>query len=205
MALVSLALVSCGHKVSKQMQGPSQALGTVLAQKTVRAAGTKKQVVLILPQWASHSTVEGSFKAELQKDGVTVAFTLLANVGDPMGRNPLALKSTDFFDALHKDADAGAIVSLAGAPLLNTQDMARLNPNHPPVLVVATRSLGYGSFGDVLGVPANRNYLTSLLDAKVVQLAIVDGGSELNAKPGGKTNATQQLFFQHYTILRGHD
>lgn len=160
----------------------------------------KKQVVLILPQRAANSTTEERFKAALKKQNLTVAFTIVADVGDPMGRNPLSLKSADFLDALQKGADTGAIISLAGAPLLNTQDMAQLAASHPPVLVVATRSLG-----DVLGVPVDRNYLTGLLDAKVVQLAIVDGNSEPDAKPTGKVDATQQLFSQNYSILRGHD
>jgi len=83
---------------------------------------------------------------------------------------------------------------------LNSQDTARLNPNHPPVLVVATTSLG-----NVMGIPADRGYLSGLLQAKVLRLAIVSGESEPNAKPAGKTDSTEQLFFQHYSILRSSD
>jgi hypothetical protein len=196
-ALSILALVSCAPKAGDAMLGPSQALGAVLAGETALAAGTKKQIVLILPRWASNSTAGESFKAELKRHELTVACTLLADVGDPMGRTPPGFKTEDFFDALEKGAGAGAIVSLAGAPLLDAPDMARMNSNQPPVLVVASRSLG-----NVVGVPADGNYLATLLDAKVVQLAIVDGKAEPDAAPAGKMDATQQLFFQHYSIFR---
>ncbi len=193
-------MVSCSSRESKLLLEPSQALGTVLAGETVKVAGIKKQVVLILPQWAANSTAGESFKTALKKQGVTIAFTTSADMGDPMGRSPIGLKSADFFNALEKGADTGAIVSLAGAPLLNAQDLARLNSNHPPVLVVTTSSLG-----NVLGAPADETYLSRLLDAKVIQLAIVDGKYESNAQSAGKTDATQQLFFQHYSILRNHE
>lgn len=198
--LVFLAVVSCSPKEGKLLLEPSQALGTVLAGETVQAAGTKKQIVLILPQWAAGSTAGESFKAALKRQAVTIAFTVSANVGDPMGRSPVGLKAADFLNALEKGGDAGAIVSLAGAPLLNAQDAAQLSSGHPPVLVVATRSLG-----DVIGVPGDGSYLAKLLDAKIIQLAIVDGGDQANAKSSGKLDATHQSFFQHYTILRSQN
>jgi hypothetical protein len=194
--LLFLALVSCAPKGDKLLLGPGQALGTVLARETVLADGTKKPVVLILPKWAANSTAGESFEAELKKHDVSVAYTFLADVGDPMGRAP-ALTAEDFSDALSKDASAGAIVSLAGAPLLSAQEMARMNTNRLPVLIVASRSLG-----NVIGVPTDLDALADLLNAKVIQLAIVDGNSEPNANPDGKTDATQQLFFEHYSIRR---
>ena len=204
MTLSFLALVSCERKEDKILQEPSQALGTVLGDETVQAAGGKKTVVLILPQWAANSTAAESFKSALKKQGLTVAFSILADVGSPMGRNGVGLKSADFFVALEKGEGAGAIVSLAGPPLLNAQDMTRLNPNHPPILLVATQSLGYGPDGSILGVPADQNYLSGLLDAKIVQLAIVDSGDHSNAEPSGNLDAAHQSFFQHYSILRSH-
>jgi hypothetical protein len=200
MPLVLLVLVSCSPKEGRVELQASQVLGTVLARETVHAAGSKKQVVLIVPQWAANSTVGESFTAALKKQGVSVESTIIAEVGDPMGRQALGLKSTDFFKVLQKGAGAGAIVSLAGAPLLNGQNATQVNPNHPPMLVVATSSLG-----NVLGVPADRAYLSGLLNAKVVQLAIVGGESQTNANPAGKTDPTEQLFFQNYTILRSGD
>lgn len=198
--LLLLVAVSCSPKEDKLLLEPSQALGTVLAEETVQAVGTKKQIVLILPQWAVSSKAVKSFEAALKKQGVTVAFTVSANVGDPMGRSPVGLDAADFLNALGKGGDAGAIVSLAGAPLLNAQDAAQLHSGHPPVLVVATRSLG-----DVIGVPDDGSYLAKLLDAKIIQLAIVDGGDQSNAKSSGKLDATHHSFFEHYTIMRSQN
>ena len=196
-AVLLVLLAACTPKETKLLLEPSQALGTVLAEETVRIAGAKKQVVLIVPHWAPASAVGESFKAALKKQGVAIAFTQSADMGDPMGHNPIGLKSTDFFAALDKGAGAGVIVSLAGAPFLSTQDAARLSSGHPPVLVVATASLG-----EVMGLPGDRSYLASLLEAKMIQMAIVDGESEPAAQPSGKMNFTQQSFFQHYRILR---
>lgn len=198
--LLLVVPVSCAPKQGKVELEASQALGSMLAQETMHAAGAKKHVVLILPQWGANSTVGESFTATLKKHGVSVESTVTAYVGDPMGRQPIGLKSTDFFNALKKGAGTGAIVSLAGAPLLDGQDATQVNPNHPPVLVVATSSLG-----NVLGIPADRAYLSGLLSAKVVQLAIVGGESQTNTMPAGKSDSTEQLFFQNYTILRSGD
>src|ERR1700722_10046528 len=93
MTLSLLALVSCGRKEGKILQEPSQALGTVLGEETAQAAGGKKTVVLILPQWAANSTAAESFKSALKKQGLTVAFSILADVGKPMDRNGVGFKA----------------------------------------------------------------------------------------------------------------
>jgi hypothetical protein len=198
--LLLLILASCTSKETKALLEPSQALGTVLAEETARAAGARKQVVLILPQWGAATTVGESLKAALKKQGFTVSFTLTADVGDPMRRGPIGLKSADFFTAMEKAAGGGAVVSLAGAPLLEPGEAARLGSEHPPVLVVATASLG-----EVIGVTGDRLQLASLLEAKVIQLAIVDGGPELAAQDSGKADTAHQSFSQHYRILRSPD
>ena len=195
-----LTLASCTPKETRLLLEPSQALGAVLAAETVHVAGAKKSVILIVPKWAANSAVGESFKAALKKQGVNIAFTLSADTGDPMGRDLIGLKSADFFSALEKSASAGAIVSLAGAPFLNDQDVARLGSDHPPVLVVATSSLG-----EVMGIPGNRPYLAGLLKAKIIQLAIADGEPESASQVSEKLDANQQLFAQHYRILRNSD
>jgi len=195
-ALLLFALTSCAPKETKLLLEPAQALGTVLAEETARAAGAKKQVVLILPQWAAQSTAGESFKAALKKQGVSIAFTLSADVGDRMGRNPIGLKPADFLEALEKGKDSGVIVSLAGVPALGPQDIGRLGSGHPAVLVVATSSLG-----NALGVPSDQLNLASLLDAKIIQLAIIDSEAAPAAPPPAKMDATRQSFNQHYRIL----
>ncbi len=199
-ALLLLLLAACTPKETRLLLEPSQVLGSVLAEETVRAVATKKQVVLIVPKWAASSAAGASFKAALKKHGVNIAFTLSADTGNPMGRDQIGLLAADFFSALEKSGGAGAIVSLAGAPLLNDQDAARLGSEHPPVLVVATSSLG-----EVMGIPDDRAYLAGLLKAKIIQLAIVDGEAEPAAQLAEKLDANHQLFAQHYRILRNAD
>ncbi len=195
--LALLLLASCTSKEMKALLEPSRALGTVLAEETTRAGGSRKQVVLILPQWAATSTAGESLKVALKKEGVAIAAVVSADMGDPMGRAPIGLKATDFFAAIDKAAGAAVVVSLAGAPLLKPEEAARLSPDHPPVLVVATASLG-----DVMGVSGDHRQLAGLLDARVIQLAIVDGNPESGPPASGKLDAAHRLFSQHYTILR---
>jgi hypothetical protein len=197
--LLMLVLTSCTSKATKALLEPSQALGTVLAEETARAAGARKQVVLILPHWGATTAVGESFKAALRKQGLTLLSTITADVGDPMRRDPIGLKPADFFAAVEK-AGGGAVVSLAGAPLLKPDEAARLGAEHPPVLVVATASLG-----EVIGVTGDPRQLASLLEAKIIQLAIVDGSPELATPPSGKADAAHQSFSQHYRILRSTD
>jgi hypothetical protein len=195
--LLPLVLTACTSKETKTLLAPSQTLGAVLAEETARAAGSNKQVVLILPHWAPTTTAGESFKEALKKQGLTLAATLTADVGDPMRRGPIGLKSADFFAALDKAAGGGVVVSLAGAPLLQPGEATRLGAAHPPVLVVTTASLG-----EVMGVTCDRPQLANLLEARIIQLAIVDAASESAPAPAGKTDAAHQSFSEHYLILR---
>src|SRR5207247_857423 len=128
--------------------------------------------------------------------GVSVVIAKSADLGDPMRSSEIGLKTADFFEVLQKFPDAGAIVSLAGAPSLEGSQAARLGSSHVPVLVVATMTLG-----NALGVPNNRADLARLLDSKIIQLAILDGADPLTTGRV-KADATHQLFAQHYRIWR---
>jgi len=194
--LALLLLTSCTSKENRAALEPSEALGTVLAEETVRAAGPGKQVVVIVPQWGAASTVAECLKKALKSRRVTKVQLLTVDVGDPMRRSPIGLQSPDFFAALEKANSAGAMVSLAGPPLLKPGEAARLSPGHPPVLVVATASLG-----NVIGVPGERLQLAGLLEGKVVQLAIVDGAPE-GVPPPVAVDKAHRLFWQYYRILR---
>jgi len=55
--------------------------------------------------------------------------------------------------------------------------------------------------GNKMGVRADPMQLAPLLDAKVIQLAIVDGANPAILK-GGKADPARELFAQHYSILR---
>ena len=119
-----------------------------------------------------------------------------ANLGDPMRSGEVGLQTADFLEVLQKSSDVGAIVSLAGAPLLKPADLARVPAEHPPVLVVGTTTLG-----NLPGVPGDRMELARLLDARIIQLVIIDGSQPA----GANADATHELFAQHYRILRRPD
>ena len=91
---------------------------------------------------------------------------------------------------------AGAVVSFAGAPLLQPGDAGRVSAAHPPVLVVATMTLG-----TVPGVASDRLLLANPLQAKIIQLAIADASDPAGPK-AAKGDVTGELFAQNYRILR---
>jgi hypothetical protein len=88
------------------------------------------------------------------------------------------------------------VVSFVGGPLLKPEEAFGLPPGHPPVLVVATRRLGLK-----LGVADDPLRLAGLLEANVIQMAIIDGPGPAAQGPG-KTDSVHQLFAQNYRILR---
>ena len=199
--LLSLAALSCSPRKTQELLQPSQALGAVLAEEAQRAAGANRQIALILPDadWGPASTVEEALRAALKKQGANVFVAKAANLGDPMRRGQLGLKAADFSEALDKAAQAGALISLAGAPPLAAGEEARLKADHPPVLIVATAALG-----NLPGVPANPAQLARLLEARTIQVAIIDGADP--AAPGAaKADATHELFPQNYRLLRRPD
>jgi hypothetical protein len=195
-----LAFAGCTSKETRVLLQPPQALGVVLASEAARAAGARKQVAVITPDasWGPSSTAEEAFRAAMKNQGFSVVTAKSANLGDPMRSRP-GLKAADFFEALEKSGGAGAVVSFAGAPLLKPGDAGRVSAGHPPVLVVAIMTLGA-----VPGVASDRLLLANLLEAKIIQLAIVDG-SDPAAPEAGKGDATHELFAQNYRILRPPD
>ncbi len=198
-----LVLPACQPKEMQALLQPSQALGVILAEETARLAGANKQIALIThdASWGGGgaSTTETALRSALGKRGLTVITVKAANLGNPMLSGELGLKAPDFFEGLEKSTKAGAIISLVGAPLLKEADTARASAEHPPVLVVATASLG-----DKMGVHSDPMLLARLLEAKVLQLVIIDGADSA-AQPAGKPDATWTLFAQHYRILRRPD
>ncbi len=196
LALLLFLIPACKPKEIQALLGPSQALASVLAEEAVQLAGSKKQVTLIThdASWGPPSTVEETLKQALKKHGFTVVTVKAANLGNPMLSGTVGLKAADFSDALEKSAGRGVVISLVGAPLLAAEKTTSLE--HPPVLVVATSSLG-----DKMGVRGDPLQLARLLDAHVIQLAIIDG-ADPTANAPGKANETRELFSQNYRILR---
>jgi len=197
-AVWAMLFLSCAPKETNVLLGPSEALGTVLADEAVRMAGAKKQVAIISPdaKWGAVSSAEVAFTSALKKKGFTVVTAKATNLGDPMRRGQIGLKAADFFDALDKSADAGAIVSFAGAPVFGSGGATPAHPGHPPALVVATSSLG-----NVPGLWGDPVQLAGLLESKTIDLAIIDGADPAG-QTSGKSDAAHALFAQNYRILR---
>ena len=195
--LLVCLLPACKPKELQVLLEPSRALSTVLAEEAARVAGAKKQVALIIPDasWGPPSVIEEYLKSALKKHGVTVVIAKAADLGNPMFSGQTGLKAKDFFEALEKSAGAGAVISLAGAPLIEPGDVERVSPDHPPVLVIATAMQG-----NKMGLRGDPVQLARLLEAKVIQLAIIDG-PESSAQPSGKPDAAHALFAQNYRIL----
>ncbi len=202
LALVLLPLLpGCQPKEVQALLEPSQALGAVLAEESLRLAGANKQVALIThdASWGAPSSAETALRTALKKRGAVVLTAKTANLGNPMLSGDIGLKPGDFFDALQNSAKAGAIISLVGAPLLKDADAARVGSEHPPVLVVATATLG-----DKRGVHSDAMLLARLLDARVIQLAVIDGADPA-PPPGDKADPAYSLFAQNYRFLRRPD
>jgi hypothetical protein len=194
--LIAVLFSNCRRSETNSLLQPSQALGTVLAEEVARLAGANKRIAIIRPdaKWGGISTAEQLFTAELQKRHFEAMAALPVNVGNPMRRGPIGLGEEDFVNALQKSGSAAAIVSFAGAPQLKSADSTGPGSKHPPVIVVATASLG-----NVAGVWSDPVQLAALLEADVIQSAIID-----NPEPqsrSAKGDATHALFDQHFRIL----
>ncbi len=187
---------SCKPKEDRTQSEAGSALGSVLAEETIRIAGARKNVVIISQQSGkgTMSSAETEFRNSLKKNGLTIATTLSPDLGNAMRYDEYGLQPRDFVEALEKFSDAGAIVSFIGAPIFKAAQLGSLPAARPPVLVVVVASLG-----EVPGVAGNRTILPQLLDAKIIQLAIVDGPGSPATKA---SDDAHKLFSQHFQILR---
>lgn len=195
--LSAVCLASCKPKDLRASSEAGSALGSVLAEETVRVIGANKTVVILTQErkGGAESSAESEFKNALKKSGITIAATLSPNLGDPMRYGEFGLHANDFLQIIQKHGSVGVIVSFIGAPLLQPSQLASV-PTHPPMLVVAVSSLG-----EVPGVTGNAAMLPALFQTKVIQLAIVDGGTPASSS-AKKSDDAHQLFAQKFQILR---
>jgi len=198
---LALFLPACKPKELQALLKPSQALASVVAEETLHLAGPKKQIALITydASWGPASAAEEALRDALKKHGATVFTAKAASLGNPMTSGQVGLKAADFFEALEKSTGAGAVISLVGAPLLKEGDTTQVRPDHPPVIVIATASLG-----DKMGVHGDPEQLAGLLEAKIIQLAVIDAANPAS-QAAAQADPARELFNQHYAILRRPD
>lgn len=189
-----LSFSACQPKEINQLADAGSALKTVFALETAKVAGANKQVVMIVPNATKGpaAAIGGEFKSALQKQGLSVVEMKPVDLGDPMRYDQYGLKADDFFAVLQKHSSVGAIVSLVGAPIIQANDVGKIPAIHPPVLVIATRQIGIA-----LGVPTNPTVLEQMVNAKIIQLAVLDG-----AGSSGKPDEAHKIFDQQFRILR---
>jgi hypothetical protein len=194
----ALLIGSCGRNTSNTALKPSVALGSVLAEEAMNLAGKNTRVAIIShdASWGPESQVEAAFTAELKKRGFSSFIAKSANLGNPMRGGEVGLHPADFVEALGNAGDAGVVVSFAGPPLLSAGDAAKVPAAHPPILIVATAAMG-----DQPGFPGSLGRVAQLLDARIIQLAIIDGGIAPDAPVPKSTYATHELFARNYSIL----
>jgi hypothetical protein len=194
----AILIGSCGHNTSKTALKPSQALASVLAEEAMNLAGKNTKVAIIShdASWGPVSPVEAAFTVELKKRGFSSSIAKAANLGNPMRGGDVGLHPADFVEALQNAADAGVVVSFAGPPLLSAGDAAKVPATHPPILIVATAAMG-----DQPGFPGSLGRVAQLLDARIIQLAIVDGGIAPDAPAPKNADATHDLFARNYSVL----
>lgn len=194
-AAMLFAFVACKPKEINQLAESASALSKVFAAETAHAAKGKQIVVIAcnVPQ-GPLASVAGDFKSEFEKQGLSIIETKTVELGDPMNYRDYGLKLADLLEVMNKHPEAGAIVSLVGAPLVRGAELGEIPASHPPVFVIATAQIGLAP-----GVPTNPGALRQMLDAKVIQMAVADGAGIA----GGKTDA-EKIFNQHYQILRSN-
>jgi len=197
-ALFLLLIPACKPKEMQALLGPSQALISVAAEEAANLAGAKKQVALITHDgsWGPPSSAEEALQHALKKRGFTVVTVKSASLGNPMLSGAIGLKAADYLEALQKSTGSGVVLSLVGAPQLTPDEIGRVSAEHPPVLIIATAMLG-----DKMGIRGDPLQLAYLLDAQVIQLAILDG-PDTAPNTSGKKDPSSEMFAQHYHILR---
>jgi len=197
-ALFVLLVPGCKPSEIQTLLGPSQALISVAAEEAASLVGAKKQVALIThdSSWGPPSSAEEALQHALKKLGLTVVTVKSASLGNPMLSGMIGLKAADFLEALQKSTGSGVVLSLVGAPQFTPYEIARVPAEHPPVLIIATAMLG-----DKMGVRGDPLQLASLLEAQVIQLAIIDGADPA-PNTSGKQDSAREVFAHHYHILR---
>lgn len=184
----------CKPSAEAQLDNATSALFTILADETARMAGGKKQVIVVAttgPDGKASETAQ-STAAALKKAQLAPEIKMVS-IGDPMRMGGYGWSAESYREILQQHPEAGAVVSLVGAPLLKMADLSKVPPTHPPVIAVAVMQVGTRR-----GVAGSPDMIGQLLERKALQLAIIDGPEAASEAK----NATEKQFGQLYARMR---
>jgi hypothetical protein len=136
-----------------------QTVGEVLAARTARLLENRGRIVLITARGRMQQVQLDAFKKGLrQTQNLQIESVVYPSKRDMQeGAVFGGLSRKLFFDLLSNHMSAGAIVSLIGPPELSDDDLTKLPPKMPRIVVFAPLGMG----------------VKRLLEAKVVELAVV--------------------------------
>ncbi len=186
-SLISIFITQCERPPKVNLK-PYLAVSEVLADETAKLLGPEGGPIVVIAfdtKATKMPTIEAqldAFTAAIKKKGnITIAATeavpmdKLAEMGPEMG-----LPSEFFHKALEQHGSAKVIVSFLGAPSLKDDEIAKLPPNIPKIVVFSSFGMG----------------LKKLFDEQVIQVAIVP--STEPAQPSDTKPSTSREWFDLY-------
>lgn len=170
---------------------PFQGIGLVAAEETARilAQGGKVLVVTIGAEGAGtspfHAQLE-AFQQAIQQLG-TVSVAAVEQADQAGGRSPgpeIGIPGSQYLQLLVAYPEIDAIVSLVGPPQITGEELGRLPPDRPPLVVVSMLGLG----------------VRRLLEAGVIQVAVVPRTDSEKAV-GPDPQSPREWFERYYQIV----
>ncbi len=155
---VSLYRSQCAGRPSPDMRPVIQS-GQMIAEETLKLVGNKGEIVAVVMDSGPGKVQVKAFRRTIAKQPA-VTLAAVETVGPAQlatGGIGLGLSAESFSQLIGKYRKATAMVLLVGPPALSDQDIDRLDPDMPKVVVFAPMGIG----------------VRKLLEARVVQVAIV--------------------------------
>lgn len=179
---------------------PSGALGEVLAEETAALLNQRGRIVVVEwdlkpDQLPRSSELVKSFKETLKKKkGISIVHSQLIPVEGPiLSVLGAGLRASEFLKLSQSYADADAIVSFVGAPLLSRQQLEPLKTPRPKVIVVDVASI------EKVARPPGAD-IQELIKAGVVDIAVVSTTGD-TADARGDSKSRGGNFDPHFKVL----
>lgn len=169
---------------------PSEALGKVLAEETAALLNQRGRIVVIewdlKPDQLPRSSEQvKSFKETLKKKkGISIVHShLISAEGPPMMVLGSGLSGAGFLQVAEKYADADAVVSFVGLPLLSRQQLEQIKTPRPKVVIVDVVSIE--KIARPPGVSVEELIKSGAIDLAVVSTTGDTANARGNSKPMG--------------------